>query len=197
MQLIGNIVSLQVQQSSLKVGIAPQRRYDPAPLRQIDSLELNDGGVVGWAANGVSIADVHHRDHSSSKQVGGKNGISIGFTSHYQSMRERFGDHLIDGIAGENILIETDQIIGEDDLSSGVVIVTSDGMEIPLQRVIVAAPCVEFSRYALRFPDEARPDQSVTAAVQFLNDGMRGYYAGYDGEPIRIAVGDRLFVLTY
>jgi hypothetical protein len=197
MQLVGTIVSLQVQRSSLKIGNPPQRRYDPTPLFPVDSLELNVGGVVGWTADRTSIDDVHHRDHPSTKQVAGKNGISFGFTSHYESMRVRFGGHLTDGIAGENILIETDQMVGEDDLAPGVVIVTADRKQIPLERVIAAAPCVEFSRFALRFPDDRRPDETVTEALRFLNDGMRGYYAAYEGQPIRVAVGDQLYVLTW
>lgn len=49
--------------------------------------------------------------------------------------------------------------------------------------------------YALRFPASERPDETVTEAVRFLNDGMRGYYASYRGPAARIALGDRLFVL--
>jgi hypothetical protein len=36
-----------------------------------------------------------------------ENTISIGFTSHYAQMRARFGEHMQDGIAGENINIDS------------------------------------------------------------------------------------------
>jgi hypothetical protein len=194
MDLIGPIVRLQVQAASLKVGRPPQRRYDPGPLRAVPALTLTEGGVHGWTELGEPVADVHHRDHPHSKNRGGENSISLGFTSHYVAMREAFGQHLTDGIAGENILIAADQLIGEPDLAHGLVIVTTDGQQIRLEDIVVATPCVEFSRYALRFPDDARPDETVAQALRFLNDGMRGYYASYHGPEARIAIGDRVYV---
>src|SRR3954471_6610206 len=101
---MGTIVRLQVQESSLKVGTKP-RRYEPAPIRSVPALRISVAGVVGLVQNGQAIVDVHHHDHPASKNRGGKNGISLGFTTHYRAMRNQFGEHLPDGIAGENILI--------------------------------------------------------------------------------------------
>src|SRR5215216_1672990 len=122
MRFLGSIVRLQVQTVSLKVGTAPQRRYDPAGICAVPILELNDGGVQGWTADNEPLTDVHHRDHPASKNRGGENGISLGFTGHYREMRQRFGQHLRDGIAGENILIEVDRQFQVEDLASGVVV---------------------------------------------------------------------------
>jgi len=194
MRLIGPIVRLQVQVASLKVGKLRWRHYDPEGLRCVPSLEINDGGVQGWTAGEEPLADVHHRDHPASKNRGGENGISVGFTSRYDAMRRRFGDHLTDGIAGENILVATDTLLTEADLAAGLVIATADGREIHLKDAFPAAPCVEFSRYALRFPEDARPDETVTEALRFLSDGMRGFYASYHGPAERIALGDRVFL---
>jgi hypothetical protein len=58
----------------------------------------------------------------------------------------------------------------------------------------VAAPCVEFARYALKFPEGARPDASVTEALRFLGAGMRGFYTTYTGEPAVVEVGARVFL---
>jgi hypothetical protein len=190
---IGTIVRLQVQESSLKVGDKP-RRYDPAPLRSVPAISLSPAGVVGLVEDGETIVDVHHHDHPASKNRGGENGISLGFTPHYLAMRQRFGPHLADGIAGENILIAVDQRFQEEDLASGVVIEGADGRRLELRQVIVAAPCVEFSRYALKFPDGARPDATVTEALRFLDAGMRGFYATYAGEPAVVAVGARVLL---
>jgi hypothetical protein len=190
---IGTVVRLQVQESSLKVGVKP-RRYDPAPLRSVPAISLSAAGVVGLAENGESIVDVHHRDHPSSKNRGGENGISLGFTGHYREMRQRFGQHLRDGIAGENILIEVDRQFQVEDLASGVVVEGADERPLELRPVIVAAPCVEFSRYALKFPDGARPDATVTEALRFLDAGMRGFYATYGGEPAVVELGARVFL---
>ena len=74
MRLIGTIVRLQVQESSLKVGDKP-RRYDPAPIRSVPALRVSPAGVVGLAESGESILDVHHHDHPASKNRGGENGI--------------------------------------------------------------------------------------------------------------------------
>jgi hypothetical protein len=190
---IGTVVRLQVQESSLKVGVKP-RRYDPAPLRSVPAISLSAAGVVGLAENGESIVDVHHRDHPSSKNRGGENGISLGFTGHYREMRQRFGQHLRDGIAGENILIAVDRQFQVEDLANGVVVEGADERPLELRPVIVAAPCVEFSRYALKFPDGARPDATVTEALRFLDAGMRGFYTTYKGESAVVELGARVFL---
>jgi MOSC domain-containing protein len=192
-RLIGTIVRLQIQESSLKVGDKP-RRYDPAPIQSVPAISLSAAGVVGLAENGETIVDVHHHDHPASKNRGGENGISLGFTGHYQEMRQRFGPHLADGIAGENILIEADRQFQEEELAAGVVVDGAAGRRLELRPVIVAAPCVEFSRYALKFPDGRRPDTTVTEALRFLDAGMRGFYATYEGEPAVIEVGARVFL---
>jgi hypothetical protein len=192
-RLIGTIARLQVQESSLKVGVKP-RRYDPAPLRSVPAISFSPAGVVGLTEHGESIVDVHHREHPSSKNRGGENGISLGFTAHYREMRRRFGQHLRDGIAGENILIETDRQFPVEELATGVVIEGTAGTWPELRPVIVAAPCVEFSRYALKFPNDARPDATVTEALRFLDAGMRGFYATYSGEPAVVEIGARVFL---
>jgi hypothetical protein len=157
------------------------------------ALSVSAAGVLGLGENGETIVDVHHRDHPASKNRGGENGISLGFTGHYQEMRQRFGQHLADGIAGENILIEADRQFQEDELAAGVVVEGTDGRRLELRPVIVAAPCVEFSRYALKFSEGARPDATVTDALRFLDAGMRGFYATYEGETAVVEVGARVF----
>ncbi|MCC6792474.1 MAG: hypothetical protein IT336_12360 [Thermomicrobiales bacterium] len=197
MRLLGEIVRLQAQAESLKVGEAPRRRYDPAGIRVVPRLRLSAEGVAGETGDGQLVADVHNSTHPASKNRAGSNGISVCFTTHYGAIRERFGDHLPDGIAGENILVALDPksgLIVEDDLRGGLTIETASGGRIVLEQVFVAAPCVEFARFAMRFPQDARPDRSVTEAVQFLDDGMRGYYAAYQGPSAVISIGDKVYV---
>jgi hypothetical protein len=190
---IGTIVRLQVQESSLKVGSKP-RRYDPAPIRPVPAMRVSPAGVVGLGENGETIVDVHNHDHPASKNRGGENGISLGFTPHYLAMRRRFGQHLHDGVAGENILITVDRQFLEEDLAAGVVVEGTGGRRVELRPVIVAAPCVEFARYALNFPNDTRPDATVTEALRFLDTGMRGFYATYAGEPAVVEIGARVFL---
>jgi hypothetical protein len=198
MRLLGEIVRLQVQVVSLKVGEPNRRRYDPAGIREVSQLLLSENGVEGINETGAILSDVHNLTHPLSKNRRGTNGISIGFTSHYAAMRDRFGVHLVDGISGENLLVrvdESERIFAEDEFAGGLVVQGSHGDPVRVTNVFVAAPCAEFSRFALRFPDEARPDRTVTEAVQFLDAGMRGFYAAYKGDPARVSLGDSVYLL--
>src|SRR6266853_1397103 len=107
MHNVGRIVRLQIQRSSLKTGEKPNRTYDPAPLLAVDRLALGPDGALGAGSDGSWVVDVHHRAHPRTKNEDGAHGVSIGFTSHYALMRERFGDRVTLGCAGENIIVET------------------------------------------------------------------------------------------
>jgi hypothetical protein len=191
---LGPIVRLQVQISSLKHGEGNQRRFDLGGLRNVDSVEIDDGGVWGMADDGSRLADVHHRDHPQSRIRGTLNGVSVGFTSHYDAMRERFGDHMTHGVAAESILIDHGQIISESDLANGIYIQNHAGELLHLVEFAIAEPCAPFSRWSLRYPDGKRPDRTVTETLRFLNNGMRGYYCRYIGETRRVSVGDQAFL---
>lgn len=194
MELLGTIVRLQIQRTSLKAGQAPRRHYDPTGIAAVPALTLDAGGATGHDEEGRPVPDIHHRDHPASRYRG-ENGVSILFTAHYEAMRARFGDHLVDGLAGENILVRRGRMVGADDLAGGLVIVTGEGREIHLRDVAVAEPCVEFTRHALRLPHDAHSDGSVTAALIFLRQGMRGFYLTYAGAPVRVHAGDRVYSL--
>ena len=194
MELVGQIVRLQVQESSLKAGERPRRWYDPVPIRAVPILTLDATGVTGREADGLVVSDVHNVMHPASKHRG-ENGISVGFTSHYAAMRARFGDHLTDGIAGENILVATDRTFTEPDFAAGIQIEATDGALVRLEEVIGAEPCVEFSRYALRYPMDAPSDRAVTDALNFLREGTRGFYMTHRGTPVTVAVGAGVYLL--
>jgi hypothetical protein len=126
--------------------------------------------------------------------VRGVNGISIGFTSHYREMRERCGPHLSDGIAGENILVESDRSFALADLGQRLVIQTATGALVHLAELVVAAPCNEFSQFAAN-QAERLPPEALKATLQFLNDGRRGFYATLASAPDGAVVraGDLVF----
>jgi hypothetical protein len=215
MNLIGTIVRLQVQRSSLKLGQRPRRWFDPAPLLEVPALSLSADGVVGLAEGGGEVIDVHNREHPYTRHGTG-NGLSIGFTSHYARMRERFGKVVVHGLAGENILVETERAFCGADLPAELVLETGGGL-VHLRGARVIEPCVEFSRYALGFrgasshdlPTPAdhdaadltgnepaapgKPDPRVKETLVFLRKGMRGYCATYASGPTAVRVGDRLF----
>ena len=174
MHLIGRVKQVQVQRSSLKIGEGPQQYYDPAPLLVVSRLLLTKRGAIGITSDGERIIDVHHGDHPASRYRG-ENGISLGFTSHYQGMRNRFGPHLRDGIAGESILIED---VGRefrlDELAEGVAIKDATGQLILLSEIEVAAPCTPFSQFAA---GNSLSNQQLKETLQFLHYGRRGFYA--------------------
>lgn len=194
MRQVGKVVRLQVQTESLKVASGRGKRYETSALTSVPVLVLDGRGVTGRSSRGEDVPDVHHGDHPAS-QFRGENGISVGFTAHYTAMRERFGDHLTDGIAGENILIETAEYVDERDIQAGVLIETVDGNSARLGDVCVATPCVPFSRFALHLDDDSKPDRALTGALQFLNDGMRGFYLTLQGEPVEISLGAAVYVV--
>jgi len=192
MREIGLIKQVQIQRSSLKIGERPTRRYDPSPLMVADRLWLNPRGAFGLV-NGSYVVDVHHADHPATHHAT-VNPISFGFTGHYREMRARFGDHLFDGCAGENILIESDQRMTAQAIGQQIAIQQSDGQIVYLTDILVAAPCVEFSHYAARSLNPLSPHE-LKEALQFLDHGMRGFYATLHGKPQMIQPGDRVFAV--
>lgn len=189
---IGRIVRAQAQVRSLKVPGPRFPAYDPDGIVPVPALLIDGGGVAGLAADGSVVPDVHHAAHPDSRNRGG-NGVSIGFTSHYDAMRARFPGGIEDGQAGENLLVETARTWSERDLAGGLIVLTAGG-PARLSQVIVADPCVPFSRWLLDFPETERPDDTVSDALRFLGDGVRGFYAELTGAPVRVAVGDRVFL---
>lgn len=197
MRELGRIVRLQVQRDSIKTGTKPYEQYTPDPnLIPVSTLVLDARGVHGIDATGTVVPDVHNADHPRSK-FRGDNGISVGFTGHYAAMRARYGNHLVDGIAGENLLLEYDGIVQLGEIERGIVIV-GEGEDIRIGPWIVAHPCAPFSRYCLQFPTNAKPDRRVTEALQFLENGTRGFTAVYGTQlpPVEIHVGDMVYAVA-
>jgi len=192
MRELGHVVRLQIQRSSLKTGEKPHRVYDPTPILTVDQLSVSPDGALGEAAHGAWMVDIHHRMHPSTKNPDGEHGISLGFTSHYDVMRARLGDRITPGCAGENILVEARGRVGMDDLTGGVALLTRDGREVVRLHVLqVAHPCRPFSGWALGGVVES---DVLKETLQFLDDGMRGFYCVGVGGGI-VSVGDRVVAL--
>ena len=189
MRELGRIVCLQVQRSSLKTGEKPTRIYDPARLLTVGHLAIGPDGVLGQSTDGAWVVDVHHRAHPQTKNEDGAHGVSLGFTSHYAAMRDRFGDRVTLGCAGENIVVETDRRITFEDLEHGVALLGDGGRELARLDVLqVAHPCRPFSGWALGGMVES---DALKETLQFLDGGMRGFYCHGVASGI-VAVGDRV-----
>jgi hypothetical protein len=189
---LGRIAHLQIQQSSLKIDDEPRRYYSPDPIRQVETLHVADGSITG-IVDGKEMLDVHCASHPQSRNRGNGNMLSVGFSGHYRIMQKEFGDHLVPGIAGENILVAFESRLNLEDVDKGLAIETADGSRIELGTVSVAHPCVEFSRFALDDLD-ASP-QAVSRTLKFLDGGTRGFYGVVTSNlPATINVGDLLLV---
>lgn len=184
------IVRLQIQQEPLKRGDKPHRWYDPTPIRQVEGLLVDVRGATG-VADGDKILDVHHVDHPMTRNHGQASGLSVGFTAHYGAMRARFGDRVSDGVAGENVLVDSDEQMTRERLAAGA-FRTREGRTVPFVEVEIAEPCVEFSRYVLGVkPGETA--QPMREPLRALMGGMRGFYVAL-AEPVELIVGDELLL---
>ena len=192
MRTIGTVARLQIQRSSLKRGEKPNRVYDPTPLLPVPRLTVTPDGVLGAGAEGGWVVDVHHRSHPETKNEDGLHGVSVGFTSHYAAMRDRFGERIVVGCAGENIIVAADRMFAYDDLAGGLAIVATNGPERVRLRVLqVAHPCRPFTGWASGGRVEA---DMLKAHLQFLDGGTRGFYCVGEGTGT-VNVGDQLVLL--
>ena len=171
---LGRVVRLQVQAQPLKSGERPNRVYSPGPIVEVAELLLTPTGAVGVDGAGARILDVHNTAHPATRYTDG-NTVSFGLTSHYARMRERFGPHMVEGCAGENILIETAAPLRLQDLGERIGLRGAQGDEtLEFAAFRVAAPCVEFSKFAIGNQDAAPED--LKPVLQFLDQGTRGFY---------------------
>ena len=194
MREIGTVTRLQIQRGSLKSGEKPTRVYDPAPLLSVTALNVTPDGALGASPDGGDawIVDVHHRAHPQTKNEDGLHGISLGFTSHYDAMREHFGDRVQVGCAGENIIATSNRRFSYADLANGVVILSPEGQErVRLKILQVAHPCRPFTGWALG--KQVEPEE-LKKHLQFLDGGMRGFYCVGEGMGT-VALGDSVAVL--
>jgi hypothetical protein len=186
---LGRVVRLQIQTGGLKRGERPNRFYDPSPLLSVASLRLTPRGAAGLTAEDEALLDVHHADHPATKSAPGRE-VSFGFTSHYAAMRERYGDRMPIGCAGENILVEADRVFRLEDLGGELGFRSAaTGDLLRLSEVTVAAPCVEFSRFALG--DSQASPHDLKPVLQFLDAGTRGYVFTPMGD-LTLRAGDTL-----
>ena len=188
------VIRLQVQTDRIKPGRAPWRTYRPEVLREVETLIATEDGVIGVDEAGTEHVDVHNRTHPHTRDRKGLAGISIMTTGDYAALRDRYGPHLVDGIAGESILLEHEPGLARRDLPATVTLRCADGVQLPLTGVHVAEPCVEFTRFCLRLPASDRVGDDVRQGLLDLGRGARGYkmVAGRSG--IRIRRGDSLLL---
>jgi hypothetical protein len=169
---LGPISRLQIQNGVLKAGSKDAPFYDPRFIVSAPALRLSAEGAVALLEGGQEVIDIHHAQHPQTRNTG-QNPLSVGFTSHYAAMRERFGEHLTTGVAGENLIVDYGQRVTWDELGRKVAIHSAKRGDVALFEVVkVVAPCREFSGFCAQRPLEG---EELKATLQFLHAGQRGF----------------------
>jgi len=194
---LGRVKLVQVQPDGLIIETPSGYFYDESRLVKVDRLHITSLGIEATTPKGEHVLDIHHINHPK-KAYDNNDLVSIGFTSHYQAMRANFGEHLLDGMAGENIIIEYELDVWMEDLGRQIAIENGDtGRMARLDVVSFAAPCEEFSHFAASSQHKRLPAAELKSTLQFLGNGRRGFLLvlSDDQEPVTVRSGDRVFVV--
>jgi MOSC domain-containing protein YiiM len=162
----------------------------------VDRLRIGVRGIEATLAGGERVLDIHHLDHPG-KAYDDDDLVCVGFSAHYDAMRGEFGEHMVDGIAGENIIIEYADEVWPEDLGESLAIEDQDTGEIAvLNAVSFAAPCVEFSRFCVQHPHDELSAGRLGETLRVLGRGRRGVLLVLDDrhEQVTVRPGDRVFL---
>lgn len=199
-RLLGEVTLVQLQPQGLIIetpGETPTGSFYEASRRvEVDRLEITPSGIEATLPTGEKVLDIHHLDHPG-KAYDDDDLVSLGFTSHYDAMRAEFGQHMVNGIAGENIIIEYPDEIWPEDLTGTVTIENQDtGQLATLNLVSFAAPCVEFSQFCVQDQHEKIPTDRLREILRFLGRGRRGYLFVLDDtiDLVTVRPGDKVFI---
>jgi len=195
------VVSLvQLQPNGLIVDLpepsAVRSFYDASRRVEVDRLEVTSRGIQATLPTGEQVLDIHHLDHAD-KAYDDDDLVCVGFTAHYDAMRAEFGEHMVDGIAGENIIIDYPDEVWPDDLGTALAIENQDSGEVAtLELVSFASPCVEFSRFCVERQHDEIPASRLGEILRFLGNGRRGFLLVLDDalDTVTVRPGDRVFL---
>jgi hypothetical protein len=194
---LGRVKLIQIQPSGLIIDTPSGGFYDVSRRVEVEQLFITPSGISATIVAGEHVLDIHHIDHPD-KAYDNDDLVSIGFTSHYETMRTRFGEHMVDGAGGENIIIEYDEEVWLADLGELMAIENSESGHKTLFDVIdFAAPCEEFSHFAANSQEARLPADQLKATLQFLGNGRRGFLLVMKGgqESAIVRKGDHVFAL--
>jgi hypothetical protein len=174
----------------------PRYFYDAGRRVEVDRLEITPQGIQATLPTGEQVLDIHHLDHPD-KAYEDDDLVCIGFTAHYDAMRAKFGEHMVDGIAGENIIIDYPDEVWPGDLGRVLAIENQDTGEVAtLEMVSFAEPWVEFSRFCARRQLDEIAAHRLGEILRFLGNGRRGFLLVLDDalEVVTVRPGDRVFL---
>jgi hypothetical protein len=197
MRELGRVKLTQLQPSGLIIETSSGYFYDASRRVIVDRLKITPLGIEAMTPEGEQVLDIHHINHPD-KAYDDDDLVCIGFTSHYDAMRDRFGDHMVDGIAGENIIIDFEEEVWPDDLGSHIGIENAEtGQLVIFDMVSFAAPCQEFSHFAAQSQDKNLPPDTLKPILQFLGNGRRGFLLVLNDihDEVSVQPGDRVFTV--
>ncbi len=181
---LGRVELLQIQRRLLATD-----DYDPSGLLPADQLLLTPDGVLA-SHDGGWVVDSHHRAHPERGHWNPARVLSVGFTSHYRKMEERFGIAPV-GVAGENVVVSVGELVPPSRLAGGLKLRGGQG-ELVLGDIEVARPCVEFTRFIAGRSEAGAYD--LAEERDFLEGGTRGFVMPVTGPGFVVAVGDQVLV---
>ncbi len=197
---IGQVRLVQLQPSGLIIDApepGPVRSfYDASRRVEVSSLQISPRGIEATLATGERVLDIHHLDHPD-KAYDDDDLVCVGFSAHYDAMRREFGEHMVDGVAGENILIDFPDEVWPADLGHKLAIENQDtGEKALLEMVSFAEPCVEFSRFCARRPYEEMSGRRLGEILRFLGNGRRGFLLVLNDalDVVTVRPGDKVFL---
>ena len=197
---LGVVSLVQLQPSGLIVDVPGQASipsvYDASRRVEVERLEISPRGIAATLPTGERVLDIHHLDHPD-KAYDDDDLVCVGFTAHYDAMRTEFGHHMVDGVAGENILIDYEHEVWPDDLGTTLAIENQDtGAVAILGLVSFAAPCVEFSRFCAQRQHEEISTRRLGEILRFLDGGRRGFLLVLDAalDMVTVRPGDTVFL---
>jgi MOSC domain-containing protein YiiM len=187
MRVIGIVERLQVQRTSMK---NRSHTYDLSSLVPAAAAMVEEGGMTAMTPSG-DVLDVHHAGHPGSYCNNPARRLSVMTVADYERIRKKFGSHVANGTAGENILVDSAGPLLIDELDGRVMLRTDTGSHVLLTGMTAAAPCLAFARFVLDRNDADAVDEDVRSALRYLGSGTRGYYARVSGAAV-ITVGSQL-----
>ena len=197
---LGVVSLVQLQPSGLIVDMpGPQgirSVYDASRRVEVDRIQISRRGIEATLPTGERGLDIHHLDHPD-KAYDDDDLVCIGFTAHYDAMRTEFGEHMVDGVAGENIVIDYSVAVWPEDLGKTLAIEDQDTGEMAVFEMLsFAAPCVEFGRFCAQRPQEELPAKRIGEILRFLGNGRRGFLLVLDKaiELATVRPGDNVFL---
>ena len=194
MRELGQVKLVQVQPAGMVIETPAGDFYDVTRRVEVERLIITASGIEADLANGEHVLDIHHMEHPDKAYKDDL--VSIGFTSHYAAMRARFGEHMQDGTAGENIIIASDREIWLEDLGQQVLIENSEtGQQTVLEILRIARPCNEFCHFVANSQHARLPAEELKSTLQFLDHGRRGFLLALakGQSACTVQAGDRVF----